>query len=259
MRNTALVIIGLGLWGIAWPGAASAQATEPEKPPPFMAWVNLLPRPAETMLELGYLRPSLEERYPAGGADFDIPFNDAFSASLRQRWSESWSSGLEIRRWASYQIIDDALSGSTHSRTETWMRLAAHKTYRWFGVPHQLGLGYALRHVGVENSFATPTPSYLFSTRQLFHGLELDDRLVVPLWGPLDAIAGVMISPLTLAHLDAGVPEMGLLYRFGGELGLSARIGRAFVRTSYRMEQVRRFDGPFQVITSPEFAVGFHF
>lgn len=215
---------------------------------------------AESQIDVGYARLDLQEHYTEGGSETSVPGNDVFRLAWRQDWNETWGTTLHLQRWGTYLLEDGLVPGSTHARTETWASLTADRKLDYWATHHHLSVGYQGRMVQVVNSFAAPTPLYLFSERQVFHGPFVGDRISLPLLGKaLSLFADVSASPYTFSALDPGVQTLGSMFWFAGDLGLELTMGRAVGRLSYRYETLRRFDGQFQDISGPALALGHRF
>ncbi|MNX93053.1 hypothetical protein D3C86_1252250 [compost metagenome] len=232
-------------------GASSEPAITPA--PSFQ-----LPRPLGQQITVGYQSRNLQEDYATGGSVSQLSAIDTYALGLEQQWQDGFSSRLAIGR-AAYRVMDDSLLGSQHDRTETQLKASAVWDHAVSKVRQRLTLGYQMRVVSVDSSFAAPQPSYMFSNSQLYHGPEVGAELVVPLFGPLDGLLDLQLQPYIFNVLDAGVPELGPLYRLSVEPGLQANFGAASLRLSYQFDLLSRYGGPFQSFSGPSMRMSWRF
>ncbi|MBO9539271.1 AMIN domain-containing protein [bacterium] len=217
-----------------------------------------VPRPLSQTITMGYQSRNLQEDYATGGSVSRLSAIDAYGLTLEQQWQDAFSSRLALDR-AAYRIVDDSLLGSHHDRTETQLKALAVWENSALKVRQRLAVGYQMRVVSVDSSFAAPQPSYMFSNSQLYHGPEVGDELVVPLTGPLDGLLDLQLQPYVFNALDTGVPELGPLYRLSVEPGLQASFGAASLRLSYQVDLLSRYGGPFQTFSGPSMRMAWRF
>lgn len=217
------------------------------------------PALADSRVDLGYSRLTLSERYVEGGSMVTVPSNDVYRLTWQQDWSPAWGSTLQVERWGAYTVSDGSLPGSSHTRTESWAALSLDRPVVLGPTRHRLGLGYQGRLVQVANSFAAPTPMYLFSELQVYHGPTLSDRLSWPIGWGLAVAAHLAAMPYTFALLADGVPGLGPMFWLSGDLGLEYRYDRGLLRLSYRAETWRRYGGEFQDLSGPAISLGLRF
>lgn len=217
------------------------------------------PALADSRVDLGFARLTLDERYAEGGSVVTVPGNDVYRLSWQQDWSPTWGTTLQVDRWGTYMVADGAIAGSLHARTETWAALSLDRRLEVGPTRHRIGVGYQGRLVQVANSFAAPTPMYLFSELQVFHGPAVRDRLVWPLVGGFALAANLAAMPYAFSILGPGVPALGPMYWVSGDLGLEYGFKHGHVRFSYRYEGLRRYSGAFQDVSGPTFSLGAHY
>ena len=241
------------------PTSAIASRSLEHAPKPSFHWPSI-PWPSfRPDLHLGYAYANLNENYAAGGSQTNLSGNDVYLVQWNAPWSKQWQSEWCLRQWAPYEIVDSQLVNSHHLRTETWLQAKVARLLNFGRWSERLSAGYLLRYVKNTSSMAAPSPSYLFSSYQLYQGPELAGETQVELLGPLRAVFDLSTVPLAFVSLDSNVPTLGPLNVLGTAAGLEMDWGKVEGRVDYRYQDFQQSGAPIQEISAPEFTVGYQF